>query len=171
MSYKNKQKEMLIFYICGKLPFKKLDKDLKEWILETPEIEELRKKIIAHMEYAEFYASKGQVNLMNDPLTEIEKLLERNCLYFPEQIKNNLLIIGLMNGIPREYKNLIEAIEIRNVTGINKHWKLFSNYVDKLESMYKGQVIPKGTKMVLERWRNEYNRLLEIISDPFHILK
>ncbi len=171
MSEKSKQKEMLIYYICGKLPKKKLDKEVKEFINETPEIEALRAQIIEIMEYANAYAATGQVRLMETPLNDVERILENNGLYFPEKIKSELLKIGLLNGIPREYQQLTSAINDRNAFAITKHWKNFQDYVEQLARIFQVGNLDKGENMVLSRWIDEYNKLKEILSDPFHLTR
>ena len=169
MADKKKQKEMLTYYVCGKLPWGKLDKEVKSFIKDTPEIDDFKEKIIESLSYIELSAAKGQVNLMGAPLIEINTLLEQYGLSFPAELRDNLMKIGLMNGVPMEFQQLSEALENRNAMAIAKHWKFFSNYVNTLESLFTEEELTKGAKKVLERWRKEYEIMEEIISDPFHI--
>ncbi|MHA1270017.1 MAG: hypothetical protein ACTSPY_09555 [Candidatus Helarchaeota archaeon] len=171
MSEKEKDKEMLIYYVCGKLTRKDLNKAVKEFIAETPEIETLRAKIIESMEYVEAYAATGQVKLMETPLNDIERLLSNNGLYFPEFLKNELLKIALLNGIPREYQSLVDAMEERNALAVTKHWKNFQDYIKELAIIFRVGDLNEGEDMVLSRWIDEYNKLKDVLSDPFHIYR
>ncbi|MHA1309777.1 MAG: hypothetical protein ACTSQO_02515 [Candidatus Helarchaeota archaeon] len=171
MPDKEKQKEKLIYYICGKLPKKKLDREIKDFILETPEIEALRAKILENMEYIEAYAATGQVKLLENPLSDVERLLSNNGLYFPEFLKVELLKVGLLNGIPREYQQLTEAMEKRDALALTKHWKIFQDYIEQLALIFQKGNLNEGEDMVLSRWIDEYNRLKEVLSDPFHIYR
>ncbi|MBD3229780.1 MAG: hypothetical protein GF329_16480 [Candidatus Lokiarchaeota archaeon] len=171
MAEKEEKKEKLIYYLCNKLPRKKLDKEIKNFIKETPELEVLRAKILESMEYIEAYAATGQVRLMEQPLKDIDNLLRNYGLYLPEFLKNELLKIGLLNGIPREFEELKLAMENRSGIGVAKHWKIFQTYIEQFSLIFKEGDLNEGEKMVLSRWIDEYNRLKEVISDPFHIYR
>lgn len=171
MAEKEKQKESLIYYLCGKLKRGKLDKEMKHFIKETPELEVLRAKIIEIVEYIEAYAATGQVQLMDQPLEDLDSLLSQNGLYVPDLFKNELVKIGLLNGIPREFQDLTEAMDQRNAIGIAKHWKTFQRYMERFAKIFQGGALDEGEKAVLGRWIDEYNKLKEVLADPFHIYR
>ena len=164
MDIKEKEKEDLALYICGRLPKEKLNLAYITWLNQNPQVEEIRKNIIENIKYIEFYAGKGLVNLMIEPMEKSEKIFEDLKLAFPHNIKHKLLRIGLLNGVPRQHQSLIEAIAKRDINGINEHWKFFSNYVIMLKSHFNYPNLPKGEQMVLDKWLNEYVRLKEVVN-------
>ncbi|MHA1269354.1 MAG: hypothetical protein ACTSPY_06155 [Candidatus Helarchaeota archaeon] len=159
------QKNELIMYICGKLSKSNLDRPTINYLEKNPQIESIRKKIIDNLTYAEYYAGKGIVNLIIKPLEEIESSFNEINLIFPENIKNRIIKIGLINGVPMEYQYLSNSIRTDDVKGIIKHWKFFSNYVIMLENYFGSSNLTKGETMVLDRWKNEYNRLKSVIKN------
>ena len=157
-------KVRLIYYICGKLSKNELNENITSYVDDNNALKGLRLKVLENLKRSEYYAAKGHLNLIINPLEEIEKRLEENDLYFPNKIKNNLIKIGLLNGIPREFASLSDAIEQRREKDIFKHWRLFGNYCMMLKTYFPEEDLSKGEKMVLDKWLNEYNRLKEIIT-------
>ncbi|MBD3230434.1 MAG: hypothetical protein GF329_19800 [Candidatus Lokiarchaeota archaeon] len=159
-----KRKIELIYYVCGAHPKKDLKKEVKVWINNNPEIEKLRSDVIKDLRNAKTYAGKGIVHSMRVHLEEIENMLRNEDLIFPNKIKNEIIKIGLLNGVPREFKLLSDALDHDKKKEIFKHWKYFSSYVEMLKSYFYGPMLTKGENMVLNRWIGEYRRLKEIIK-------
>jgi hypothetical protein len=155
----------LIYYICGRLTKNELNENITAYIDNNNALSSLRLKVLENLKRSEYYASKGHLNLIINPLEEIEKQLQENDLYFPNIIKNNLIKIGLLNGIPREFASLTDAIDQRKEKDISKHWRLFGNYCMMLKTYFPEEGLTKGEKMVLDKWLNEYDRLKEIIAN------
>lgn len=161
----SQEKVKLIYYICGKLSKNQLDENILAYVDNNNSVNGLRSKVLENLKRSEYYAAKGHLNLIINPLEEIEKQLQENNLYFPNKIKNNLIKIGLLNGIPREFASLSDAIDQRREKEISKHWRLFGNYCMMLKTYFPEEDLSKGEKMVLDKWLNEYNRLKEIITN------
>ncbi len=159
MTISDAQREQLSYYVCGKISEKNLDEYVRKNFLQIQEIKEIRRDVVENLQYAEYYAGKGLVNLLIKPIEDIEKLLKRINLFIPPTLKNNIIKIGLINGIPMEYKYLSMALNANDNIGIQQHWKFFSNYILMLDSYFGNNALSKGEMMVLERWKGEYFKL------------
>ena len=122
-------KDDLVFYICGRLPLEKLDTSYQNWVESNPDVLQLRNDVIKKVNDLGFHAGKGNVDQMLTVLGDIDNLLSQLNLQFPENLEDFYIKVGVLNGIPMQYKLLRDAMRINNSQGIQQHWKLFSNFI------------------------------------------
>lgn len=158
---KKREIEDIVYYLCGRISKDKLLLSHQRWLDKNPNIMEVRNKLMKLMEAMNHYSSRGFLSTMLEVMQKIDDLLTGMNLFFPADLEDFYIKIGLMNGIPMEYKRLRDALKIQDVVEIQNHWKLFSNYIVMLKSQYEDTTLTEGEKAVLDRWVQEYNDLLD----------
>ncbi|TFF88400.1 MAG: hypothetical protein EU549_03085 [Promethearchaeota archaeon] len=164
---KKREIEDIVYYLCGRISKDKLLLMHQKWIDKKPNLMEVKNNLTNLMEDMNQYASHGFLKAMLEVLEKIDNILSQVNLFFPEDLEDFYIKTGLLNGIPREYKFLREAMRNQHSVGIQKRWKLFSNYIIMLKSQFEDEQLTEGEKAVLDKWVAEYNNLIDRYPNLF----
>jgi hypothetical protein len=164
---KKREIEDIVYFLVGRISKDKLLVSHQRWLEKNPHMLEIRNNLIELMKAMNHYASRGFLSTMLEVLNKIDDILADINLFFPEDLEEYYIKIGLLNGIPMEYKHLRDAMKLQNSVAIQKRWKLFSNYIVMLKTQFEDTLLTEGEKAVLDRWVKEYNDLIDRYPNLF----